>query len=356
MYDALLQMGRWFGYRSDYEDLVRIWMSPSTANWYSHITEASEELRRDIRYMQNSGLKPRDFGMKVRAHPNSLLITARNKMRHAASITRVMSISEEGLETPRLLSNLSAIDNNYIQISNLVNKLDNDGVKKSEQSSIPLWTSVDKKYVVELLKGFQVHPLNVSFHPGDLAAFIESSTDKKLQLWDIVIPNGSREFHNINAGTKVQLQKRKLEVNLERRYLLVNERKMRVGSRGVEKEGLTALEIKAAEESFRADPENQGATTIPDWAYRKVRTRPLLILHLLEGTYKNQLGQEEIYKTNDGSVLTAIGLSFCKLQNSSQRVRYQINLVEVRNLIPEDNFEDPADEDDELEEINNAEY
>ena len=131
---------------------------------------------------------------------------------------------------------------------------------------------------------------------------------------------------------------------------------MRVGSRGVEKEGLTALEIKAAEESFRADPENQGATTVPDWAYRKVRTRPLLILHLLEGTYKNQLGQEEIYKTNDGSVLTAIGLSFCKLQNSSQRVKYQINLVEVRNLIPEGNFEDPADEDDELEDINNAEY
>jgi hypothetical protein len=184
MYDALLQMGRWFGYRSDYEDLVRIWMSPSTANWYSHITEASEELRRDIRYMQNSGLKPRDFGMKVRSHPNSLLITAKNKMRNAASITRVMSISEEGLETPRLLSNLSAIDNNYFQISTLVNKLDNDGVKKSELSTTPLWISVDKKYVVELLKGFQVHPLNVSFHPGDLAAFIESSSDKKLQLWD----------------------------------------------------------------------------------------------------------------------------------------------------------------------------
>jgi hypothetical protein len=143
---------------------------------------------------------------------------------------------------------------------------------------------------------------------------------------------------------------------LERRYLLVNERKMRVGSRGVEKEGLTAQEIKAAEKSFREDPENQGAKTVPDWAYRKVRTRPLLILHLLEGTYKNQLGKDEIYKTNDGSVLAAIGLSFCKLQNSSQRVKYQINLVEVRNLIPEGNFEDPADEDDELEDINNAEY
>ncbi|MEN9996025.1 MAG: hypothetical protein RL462_801 [Pseudomonadota bacterium] len=356
MYDALLQMGRWFGYRSDYEDLVRIWMSPSTANWYSHITEASEELRRDIRYMQNSGLKPRDFGMKVRAHPDSLLITARNKMRHAASITRVMSISEEGLETPRLLSDESAINHNYIQISNLVNKLDSDGIKKSESSKNPLWISVDKQYVVDLLRGFQVHPLNVSFHPGDLATFIETSTDKKLQLWDIVIPNGSRETHSITSSTNVQLQKRKLEVNLERRYLLINERKMRVGSRGVEKEGLSPLEIQAAEESFRSDPENNGSTSVPDWAYRKVRTKPLLILHLLEGSYTNQFGLEETYKTSAGVVLSAVGLSFCKLQNSSQRVRYQINLVEVRNLIPEVNLEDLVDDEEEMEDVNNAEY
>ena len=26
MYDTLLQMGRWFGYRRGYEDLCRVWM------------------------------------------------------------------------------------------------------------------------------------------------------------------------------------------------------------------------------------------------------------------------------------------------------------------------------------------
>jgi hypothetical protein len=147
-----------------------------------------------------------------------------------------------------------------------------------------------------------------------------------------------------------------VEDNLERRYLLINERKMRVGSRGVDKEGLSPLEIQAAEESFRSDPENNGSTSVPDWAYRKVRTKPLLILHLLEGSYTNQFGLEETYKTSAGVVLSAVGLSFCKLQNSSQRVRYQINLVEVRNLIPEVNLEDLVDDEEEMEDVNNAEY
>ena len=41
MYDALLQMGRWFGYRTGYEDLTKIWMPLETINWYSLISEAT---------------------------------------------------------------------------------------------------------------------------------------------------------------------------------------------------------------------------------------------------------------------------------------------------------------------------
>ncbi|MBK6648232.1 MAG: Z1 domain-containing protein [Betaproteobacteria bacterium] len=104
MYDALLQMGRWFGYRPGYEDLFRIWITEESANWYSHVSEATDELRGEIRRMQVSRLKPIDFGLRVRAHPDSLLITARNKMRDSEEIVHLMSISNEGLESTRLLA------------------------------------------------------------------------------------------------------------------------------------------------------------------------------------------------------------------------------------------------------------
>ena len=67
MYDTLLQMGRWFGYRDGYDDLCRVWMTDEAIAWYAHISEATEELRTEIKRMQRLNLTPRDFGLKVRA-------------------------------------------------------------------------------------------------------------------------------------------------------------------------------------------------------------------------------------------------------------------------------------------------
>ena len=48
MYDTLLQMGRWFGYRPNYEDLFRIWMAEEAVDWYGYITRAANELKDEI--------------------------------------------------------------------------------------------------------------------------------------------------------------------------------------------------------------------------------------------------------------------------------------------------------------------
>ena len=45
MYDTLMQMGRWFGYRSGYEDLCRVWMPANGVGWYAHIHEAMDDLQ-----------------------------------------------------------------------------------------------------------------------------------------------------------------------------------------------------------------------------------------------------------------------------------------------------------------------
>ena len=43
MYDILLQMGRWFGYRPNYQDLFKIWMAEEAVDWYGYITDATNE-------------------------------------------------------------------------------------------------------------------------------------------------------------------------------------------------------------------------------------------------------------------------------------------------------------------------
>lgn len=101
-YDTLLQMGRWFGYRPGYEDLCRIWMDPDVQEWFSHVANVVGELRLDIRRMHANHQPPNRFGMRVRSHPDALIVTALNKMRNAQEVEVNISYSECGAETPFL--------------------------------------------------------------------------------------------------------------------------------------------------------------------------------------------------------------------------------------------------------------
>ena len=82
-YDTLLQMGRWFGYRPGYSDLPRIWMTEELRNNFYDLATVEAEVRQDIELYAEYGLKPSQFGVRIRTHPD-LNITARLKMQHAA--------------------------------------------------------------------------------------------------------------------------------------------------------------------------------------------------------------------------------------------------------------------------------
>jgi hypothetical protein len=82
MYDTLMQMGRWFGYRDGYLDVCRLYTSQEMIDWFGHIADAAEELRQDFDAMAAVGGTPRDFGLRVRSH-SILTVTSRTKMRHA---------------------------------------------------------------------------------------------------------------------------------------------------------------------------------------------------------------------------------------------------------------------------------
>ena len=116
MYDSLLQMGRWFGYRDGYEDLCRIWLTDEVVDWYTHITSATAELRQELRKMRDQGRKPIDFGLKVRAHPDALMVTAQNKMRTSVLIKRVVSIANKSLETTYVKTNENIVNANRVVV------------------------------------------------------------------------------------------------------------------------------------------------------------------------------------------------------------------------------------------------
>jgi hypothetical protein len=350
MYDALLQMGRWFGYRPQYEDIFKIWITEETANWYSHISEATDELRAEIRRMQIARLKPIDFGLRVRAHPETLLITARNKMRNSEEYVHTISVSESGLESARLLTDTSVVVGNFRAAERLVEEIKASGSIANGSYNFPVWNSVGKELVVEFLRRFSSHPLNIKLQSDQLADFIGVSSENALQKWDIGIPGGSIEMPNPMAcGLDIKLRQRKVVEDPKIRSLLVSGKSARVASPSDEKVGLAADEIAKAEEEFKALPENQEKKTIPETAYRAKRTRPLLLLHFLQPVQKKE-GTDVLYQLPENCpALVAIGLSFPRLELASQRVKYRVNLVELRNMLASELPNDDVDEDDDDE-------
>ena len=66
MYDSLMQMGRWFGYRPGYVDLCRLYITPDLEMWFRHVANAAEELRGRLDHMAMIGATP---GAVRAAHP-----------------------------------------------------------------------------------------------------------------------------------------------------------------------------------------------------------------------------------------------------------------------------------------------
>ncbi|WP_317189673.1 Z1 domain-containing protein, partial [Escherichia coli] len=120
MYDTLMQMGRWFGYRQGYLDVCRLYTTDELIEWFEHIADASEELREEFDNMVASGGTPRDFGLKVKSHP-VLMVTSPLKMRSARSLW--LSFSGTVVETISLFKEPEYHKRNYAAFQHLTGRV-----------------------------------------------------------------------------------------------------------------------------------------------------------------------------------------------------------------------------------------
>lgn len=93
MYDTLMQMCRWFGYRPGYDDLCKLFITSESLEWYTFIANSIDELYKELDRMARNKKRPKDFGLKVREYPGALIVTARQKMDSAESFTRTLDFS-----------------------------------------------------------------------------------------------------------------------------------------------------------------------------------------------------------------------------------------------------------------------
>ena len=175
--------------------------------------------------------------------------------------------------------------------------------------------------------------------PGPVRRYIEDRLDTELSAWDILFAStggGDGTMVDESLGVTINCQRRMAGDASDALTLRITN-KQRVASRGVEKTGLTPAETTAAESRYRDEREAQGRpmgdrANYPDLCYRKVRTRPLLIVHLLK---IDPGGTAEEAKRP----VVAYGISFPKPVKEEKRVEYIVDKVWLRENFAED-FED----------------
>ncbi len=183
MYDTLLQMGRWFGYRPGYVDLCRLYTSEELSEFYSHITMATEELKQDFDIMADRGMTPSQFGLRVRTHPAGLVITAANKMRNG---TR-MSVSYAGdiSETISFDRNMGLIKVNYERFDRFLRTMPGEPRVENQNR---IWRGVSGENVADLLAELDVHESSRKARGDLLARYIRSQMPYGgLTEWTVVL-------------------------------------------------------------------------------------------------------------------------------------------------------------------------
>jgi len=335
MYDTLLQMGRWFGYRPNYDDLFRIWMAEEAIDWYGYITRAANELKDEIAKMKLANQTPMEFGLKVRQDPNSLIATARNKMRAAKPIKRPVSVTGKLLETPRLKSNIEILKTNEVVFKEFVDHLATAGVRDLNEKPY-YWRGVPKELVVQLLLDFETHPWHLAFQGRALSEYIDEKMND--DPWDVALVTdgeGNSYPHGLKCGAEIlpihATGKRK--VVAKDKMIQISGTKVKVGSGGCTKVGLSSEDLKIAEQRFR---EKNGDKSMSDSAYLIKERKPLLMLHIIQA---DPIEKDPI-TLEVPEYLFALGVGFPG-EKTLKTANYMVNMVELKNWM------DPDEEDDE---------
>ena len=221
MYDTLMQMGRWFGYRPGYVDVCRFYMTEELQEWFEHITEAGEELRREFDHMAAVGGTPEEYGLKVKSHA-TLLITSKVKMKHGTELR--VSFAGSVSETTIFHREAAVVAQNFEATGALVRVLDPAQAIEPRQQrpggehrwkGTKLWSEVPVDHVLSFLSTYRTHPQADRANTALLASYIHAQLrHEELSEWTVALlsnPQGE-EFEIGGAQVKAFLRNAKVAI------------------------------------------------------------------------------------------------------------------------------------------------
>ena len=338
-YDTLLQMGRWFGYRPDYVDLTRIYVTEELQSKFYHLATVEQEIRDEIKTMAANRERPIDVGLNIRTHP-SMTVTSNLKMRSAQSSTLTYSAAKiqalyMNLKDPRLLAE------NFASVTQLL-----DGIEKyhggptspgfEDLSKCLLYKDVNSELILQFLDKYKFSQANIRFTAAMIRTYIHDlSLAGELTKWSVAVMSpksgsptnlgGSRSVFKVDRSL-MKNTKSERDPDAQHIKVITSPRDELVDLKDL----LQDQSIRNTDELFEQEPD---LTEVYFRQNVRPKERGLIMLYALNPNLNMTDEEERKYLESPSQTMPvrasgdaiAVAFVFPKTQNSKSTYRYIVN-------------------------------
>lgn len=350
-YDTLLQMCRWFGYRPNYEDLCRVYITQENIDRFDAVLDAVDDLKSQFREMERQDKTPKQFGLMVRESPDTLettmLITARNKLRGTEQIEYRLSYGGVYADTSKLSRDPKVNKYNEDIVKSFIAKIPFDWNKNRYMAQ-----EVSKFDVAELIRNLKIPYINKKFDTHGLAEYIENS--QIFPYWDVVIATGDSEsIPAYNDVPKLKAVERTFHVKDESDiYIRIGGTNNRVLEPGIFNAGLWLSQEDRANILKEKKRDNPNYNQLGAKDYLRKRETPILVIYPIDLIVPNDEYSDvcdQIKKEiGERQALLAFAIGFPD-KESEEKLIYRANKVKLDELTANlelDDDEEGVDDDD----------
>jgi hypothetical protein len=231
--DSLYQMGRWFGYRVGYEDLVRIFIPKDQILWFEGVYKLEMDLRKNFEEnnSDDSKIMPRDAIIKLAYHTSETMdlpedirkrfpvICDPNKLRN----TKIQPMSFSGpTKTSKIIYDKGLQLRNFNKMKIFIETIlmnekstlhNNNSIPDIVKNSNINFNNVYYQNVIKLLDDYEAHP-DIQVDMDSLSNFI-SENNNELNSWSVVLvqkPANAKVLTEINWAMQFYNKKDVLEL------------------------------------------------------------------------------------------------------------------------------------------------
>ncbi|QVJ81401.1 Type III restriction enzyme, res subunit [Prevotella sp. khp1] len=353
-FDVLMQMGRWFGYRSGYEDLFQIWTSKVSADWYAEVASASQELKDDIQNMREQYLTPKDFGIKVRDNCDELQITSSNKMRSASSIFMQYSFYGNIYDTPYITYNVEHNRINLEGVRKLTATLFENGykfqytnykkatkdVKDLSDGSSRFFSDVPKATLIDFLRGIKCSMANPNFNVSNIIDFLSDEKNIGLEEWNIAFSGGDSDCNYPIEGLEMVHCIKRAVYHGNKNVIQLSARRRVLSGSSEGKYALSKDEIEYVEKIYNSKKNIPVRAFFENLPQRK----PIFIIMMIDPQFDNINKLNEFKEELNGDKIVAFAIGCPGIKEVGKAVMYKVNKIYQRLNIEGDEPEEDEDE------------